>query len=97
MEVYAAAVDSVDQSLGTLVSALRRHGELDNTIIVFTSDNGATAEGGPDGTRSYFSQFAHVPGLPADWEPLGAIAIGYAEEPPAPRDPADAGDLLIRK
>ena len=36
-------------------------------------------------------------GLPADWEPLGAIAIGYAEEPPAPRDPADAGDLLIRK
>ncbi|MCV7100040.1 coenzyme F420-0:L-glutamate ligase [Mycobacterium palustre] len=36
-------------------------------------------------------------GLPFDWEPLGAIAIGYAEEPPAPRDPADAGDLLIRK
>jgi dehydro coenzyme F420 reductase / coenzyme F420-0:L-glutamate ligase / coenzyme F420-1:gamma-L-glutamate ligase len=35
--------------------------------------------------------------LPADWEPLGAIAIGYAEEPPAPRDAGDAGDLLIRK
>ncbi|WP_156664461.1 coenzyme F420-0:L-glutamate ligase [Mycobacterium sp. 852002-51057_SCH5723018] len=36
-------------------------------------------------------------GLPADWEPLGAIAIGYAEEPPGLRDPAEAGDLLIRK
>jgi coenzyme F420-0:L-glutamate ligase/coenzyme F420-1:gamma-L-glutamate ligase len=36
-------------------------------------------------------------GLPADWEPLGAIAIGYASDPPGLRDPADAGDLLIRK
>ncbi|MGV0049136.1 coenzyme F420-0:L-glutamate ligase [Mycobacterium colombiense] len=35
--------------------------------------------------------------LPADWEPLGAIAIGYAAEPAGPRDPADPGDLLIRK
>lgn len=68
MEVYAAAVDNVDQSLGRLVAALERHGELDNTIIVFTSDNGATAEGGAEGTRSYFSQFTHVPGLPAEWE-----------------------------
>jgi coenzyme F420-0:L-glutamate ligase / coenzyme F420-1:gamma-L-glutamate ligase len=35
--------------------------------------------------------------LPADWEPLGAIAIGNAEEPTGPRDPAHAQDLLIRK
>jgi coenzyme F420-0:L-glutamate ligase/coenzyme F420-1:gamma-L-glutamate ligase len=35
--------------------------------------------------------------LPADWEPLGAIAIGYAEEPAGPRDAADPGDLLLRK
>ncbi len=35
--------------------------------------------------------------LPADWEPLGAIAIGYAAEPTGLRDPAGAGDLLIRK
>jgi coenzyme F420-0:L-glutamate ligase/coenzyme F420-1:gamma-L-glutamate ligase len=35
--------------------------------------------------------------LPADWEPLGAIAIGYPEEPPQPRDPAKVGDLLVRR
>lgn len=35
--------------------------------------------------------------LPPDWEPLGAIAIGYAEEPPAPREPADVGELLVRR
>lgn len=35
--------------------------------------------------------------LPADWEPLGAIAIGYPAEPPSPRDPAPPGDLLWRR
>lgn len=36
-------------------------------------------------------------GLPADWEPLGAVAIGYPVEPPEPRDPAPVGDLLVRR
>lgn len=35
--------------------------------------------------------------LPAEWEPLGAIAIGYAAEPAGMRDPVPAADLLIRK
>ncbi|OBB99290.1 coenzyme F420-0:L-glutamate ligase [Mycobacterium sp. 852013-50091_SCH5140682] len=35
--------------------------------------------------------------LPADWEPLGAIAIGYPEEPQPPRDPVSADDLLITR
>ena len=35
--------------------------------------------------------------LPDDWEPLGAIAIGYPDEPAGVREPADAADLLIRK
>ncbi|WP_052460768.1 arylsulfatase [Microbacterium gorillae] len=69
MEVYAAAVDGVDQSLARVVARLRELGEYENTIFVFTSDNGGTGEGGPEGTRSYFSRFVHLPGLPADWLP----------------------------
>lgn len=34
--------------------------------------------------------------LPPDWEPLGAIAIGYAAAPEPPRTPAAAGELLVR-
>ncbi|HIW91871.1 MAG TPA: arylsulfatase [Candidatus Corynebacterium avicola] len=67
-EVYAAMVDNVDQSLGRILGLLDELGERENTIVVFTSDNGGTAEGGPEGTRSYFSRFAHVPGLPSTWE-----------------------------
>jgi coenzyme F420-0:L-glutamate ligase/coenzyme F420-1:gamma-L-glutamate ligase len=35
--------------------------------------------------------------LPVDWEPLGAIAIGYAADPAGLRDAVDPGDLLLRK
>lgn len=35
--------------------------------------------------------------LPQDWDPLGAIAIGYAEQPAGLRDPVDSTDLLLRK
>ena len=68
MQVYAAMVDSVDQSLGRILAAIEAFGELDDTIVVFTSDNGGTAEGGAEGTRSYFSRFVHIPGVPKDWE-----------------------------
>jgi arylsulfatase A-like enzyme len=69
MEVYAAMVDNIDQNLGRLVDTLDALGELDNTIIVFTSDNGGTGEGGAEGTRSYFSRFVRHPQLPGDWDP----------------------------
>jgi coenzyme F420-0:L-glutamate ligase/coenzyme F420-1:gamma-L-glutamate ligase len=35
--------------------------------------------------------------LPHDWEPLGAIAIGYPAEPSEPREPASIEGLLVRK
>ena len=35
--------------------------------------------------------------LPKEWDPLGAIAIGYTEEPAGLREPADTADLLIRR
>ncbi|MCB1686919.1 MAG: arylsulfatase [Halioglobus sp.] len=41
MEVYAAMVDSLDQNVGRVLAALEKSGELDNTVIIFMSDNGA--------------------------------------------------------
>ncbi|MEJ6951434.1 sulfatase [Natronospora cellulosivora (SeqCode)] len=47
--VYAAMIHSLDENIGRLLAALEECGELDNTAIFFTSDNGglATAEGSP--------------------------------------------------
>ena len=48
MEVYAAQVDRMDQGIGRILAALERHGQLDNTVVVFLSDNGACAEDIPE-------------------------------------------------
>ncbi|RJL24204.1 arylsulfatase [Bailinhaonella thermotolerans] len=68
-EVYAAMVDNVDRNLGRLLAVIEALGELDDTIVVFTSDNGGTGEGGVRGTRSYFAQFLRHANLPGDWNP----------------------------
>ena len=44
MAVYAAQIYSVDQNMGKLLQALEEQGELDNSLILFLSDNGACAE-----------------------------------------------------
>lgn len=44
MEAYAAQVSAMDSGIGAIVDKLRAANELDNTIIVFLSDNGASAE-----------------------------------------------------
>ena len=49
MSVYAAMIEAIDISVGVLVKGLEARGALDNTLILFLSDNGANAESGPDG------------------------------------------------
>ena len=49
MAVYAAMIEAIDTSVGTLVNGLRARGALDDTLILFLSDNGGNAESGPDG------------------------------------------------
>ncbi|XP_043266664.1 arylsulfatase B-like isoform X2 [Venturia canescens] len=43
--IYAAMVSKLDASIGEVMTALRRRGMLDNSIIVFMSDNGAPTDG----------------------------------------------------
>jgi arylsulfatase len=55
MEVYAAMVDNIDQNLGRLRDAIEELGQWDDTVFLFTSDNGASREGEEHGTSSYFT------------------------------------------
>jgi len=50
MEVFAAQMEHVDHQIGRVVKELKRIGEMDNTLIFVTSDNGASGEGGLAGT-----------------------------------------------
>ncbi|MEJ2163479.1 MAG: arylsulfatase [Robiginitalea sp.] len=50
MEVFAAQMEHVDHQIGRVVETLKRIGELDNTLIFVTADNGASGEGGLEGT-----------------------------------------------
>ena len=49
MAIYAAVVSHMDTAVGRLVAALKQRGILENTLIMFMSDNGANAESGPNG------------------------------------------------
>jgi arylsulfatase A-like enzyme len=44
MEIYAGMVDRLDWDVGRVLEQLRRQGALENTVVIFLSDNGA--EGG---------------------------------------------------
>lgn len=44
MAIYAAQVDIMDQGVGRIVKTLKEYNQLDNTLILFLSDNGACAE-----------------------------------------------------
>jgi arylsulfatase len=50
MEAFAGFLSHTDHHLGRLVEFLRRTGDLDNTMILVLSDNGASSEGGRNGS-----------------------------------------------
>jgi arylsulfatase A-like enzyme len=49
MAIYAAVVERMDKAVGALVEGLRQREELENTLILFMSDNGGNAESGVPG------------------------------------------------
>jgi len=64
-EVFAGYVAYYDDRIGRIISYLEESGQLDNTIIVVVSDNGASGEGGPNGT---FNEWEFFNGIPSTTE-----------------------------
>jgi arylsulfatase len=75
MQVYAAMIDRVDQSIGRILEQLKKLGVEDDTLILFCSDNGASAEftvrgdtsvpiGGQERFASLRSNWANVANTP---------------------------------
>jgi arylsulfatase len=50
MEAFAGFLSHTDHHIGRLVDFLERTGELDRTVFIVVSDNGASSEGGPTGS-----------------------------------------------
>ncbi len=95
MEVFAAMVDNIDQNVGRLVDALDELGELDNTLFLFTSDNGASREGEVVGTTAYYVHLLQGDDIDADHARLDLIG-GPQTTPHYPRGWAMAGNTPFR-
>jgi arylsulfatase len=95
MEVFAAMVDNVDQNTGRLLEALDQLGRLDNTIVIFTSDNGASREGEVTGTSAYYVHLLAGDDLAADRARLDELG-GPRTTPHYPRGWAMAGNTPFR-
>jgi len=61
MEVYAGFLEHTDHHVGRLLEFLEATEQLDNTIVMLVSDNGASAEGGPHGSVNENLFFNNVP------------------------------------
>jgi arylsulfatase len=61
MEVFAGYLEHTDHQIGRLLVFLERMGQMDNTLIMLISDNGASAEGGPTGSMNENKFFNNVP------------------------------------
>jgi len=59
-EAFAGFLDHTDAQIGRLIDALARLGELDNSMIVLLSDNGASQEGGPFGVLHEWKYFNFI-------------------------------------
>jgi arylsulfatase A-like enzyme len=57
MEVFAGFLEHADDQLGRLLDTIDKLGELDNTLVMVISDNGASSEGGVSGAFNEMSSF----------------------------------------
>lgn len=50
MEVYAGFSEYTDAQVGRIIDYLEQSGQLENTVVIYCADNGASGEGSPNGT-----------------------------------------------
>jgi arylsulfatase A-like enzyme len=60
-EVFAGFVSYTDHEIGRILDYLQESGQLENTIVIVVSDNGASGEGGPNGTFNEMKFFNNIP------------------------------------
>ncbi|MDD2835340.1 MAG: arylsulfatase [Methanothrix sp.] len=61
MEIYAGFLDHTDYQIGRLIDYLEETGQINNTMIILVSDNGASMEGGTNGSFSEYMLFNSMP------------------------------------
>jgi len=62
-EVYAGFLSHADHQIGRLLDYLEETGQRENTLVILVSDNGASGEGGPDGS---VNEMKFMNGIPDD-------------------------------
>ncbi|HVX20542.1 MAG TPA: arylsulfatase [Acidimicrobiales bacterium] len=60
-EVYAGFLAHADANVGRLLDYLEQTGQMDNTLVIVVSDNGASGEGGPNGSINEMKFFNGIP------------------------------------
>jgi len=71
MAVYAGMIEAMDANIARLVAYLEDQGQLDDTIFIFTSDNGAEGSGVQDPTSFPGNLLPSSLGYRTDYETLG--------------------------
>ncbi|WP_308201063.1 arylsulfatase [Agromyces mediolanus] len=69
-EVYAAYSEYTDVQVGRIIDYLEESGQLDNTLVIYAADNGASGEGSPNGSVNENKIFNSYPDLMEDNLPL---------------------------
>ena len=83
-EVYAGFVSHADHELGRVLDYLDETGQLENTIVIVVSDNGASGEGGPNGSVNENKLFNGIPDLIEDNLPFLDELGGPKDANPSP-------------
>jgi arylsulfatase A-like enzyme len=77
MAIYAAMIDRVDQNIGRLLTKLEALGKRENTLIMFASDNGSSAENAEKAVKNNSGKLGSM----AYWASLGSNWANISNTP----------------